>query len=67
MAIRAEQPDVPVILMTAWGSIGLAVEGMKRGGADFITKPWSNARVADALGLSRAALYRRLEKYGIEV
>ncbi|HEV7570098.1 MAG TPA: sigma-54 dependent transcriptional regulator [Thermoanaerobaculia bacterium] len=41
-AIRAEQPDVPVILMTAWGSIGLAVEGMKRGAADFITKPWSN-------------------------
>src|SRR3954469_14606162 len=48
-AIRAEQPDVPVILMTAWGSIGLAVEGMKRGAADFITKPWSNAHVVQSV------------------
>jgi DNA-binding NtrC family response regulator len=48
-SIRAEQPDVPVILMTAWGSIGLAVEGMKRGAADFITKPWSNALVVQSV------------------
>ena len=57
-AIRAEQPRVPVILMTAWGSIGLAVEGMKRGAADFITKPWSNTHVVQsvetALGLAEA-------------
>jgi len=48
-AIRADQPEVPVILMTAWGSIGLAVEGMKRGAADFITKPWSNALVVQSV------------------
>ena len=48
-AIRAEHPDLPVILMTAWGSIGLAVEGMKRGAADFITKPWSNALVLQSV------------------
>ena len=36
-------PDVPVILMTGWGSIELAVEGMKTGAADFITKPWDNS------------------------
>ncbi|HEV7484902.1 MAG TPA: sigma-54 dependent transcriptional regulator [Thermoanaerobaculia bacterium] len=48
-AIRAEQPDVPVILMTAWGSIGLAVEGMKRGAADFITKPWSNTLLVQSV------------------
>jgi two-component system NtrC family response regulator len=57
-AIRAAQPQLPVILMTAWGSIGLAVEGMKRGAADFITKPWSNANVVQsvetALGLAQA-------------
>lgn len=35
-------PDTPVVLMTAWGSIPLAVEGMKRGAADFISKPWNN-------------------------
>jgi len=32
--------DIPVILMTAWGSIELAVEGLKQGAADFIEKPW---------------------------
>ena len=47
--IRAEQPAMPVILMTAWGSIQLAVEGMKRGAADFITKPWANAGVLQAV------------------
>jgi DNA-binding NtrC family response regulator len=35
-------PAVPVILITGWGSIGLAVEGMKAGAKDFITKPWQN-------------------------
>jgi two-component system NtrC family response regulator len=47
--IRAEEPSIPVILMTAWGSIQLAVEGMKHGAADFITKPWSNATVLQAV------------------
>lgn len=40
--IRIFRPDVPIILMTAWGSIPLAVEGMKAGASDFITKPWDN-------------------------
>lgn len=35
-------PDTPVILITAWGSIELAVEGMRHGAYDFITKPWNN-------------------------
>jgi len=48
-AIRDEAPATPVILMTAWGSISLAVEGMKRGAADFITKPWSNAHVVQSV------------------
>src|SRR5918996_1418039 len=47
--IRAHDPRLPVILMTAWGSISLAVEGMKRGAADFITKPWSNATVVQSV------------------
>src|SRR5687768_12703455 len=47
--IRAEEPSMPVILMTAWGSISLAVEGMKRGAADFVTKPWSNATVIQSI------------------
>jgi len=55
-SIRAEEPALPVILITAWGSISLAVEGMKRGASDFITKPWTNAHVVQsvetALGLA---------------
>jgi DNA-binding NtrC family response regulator len=47
--IRAEEPALPVILMTAWGSIQLAVEGMRRGAADFVTKPWSNANVLQSI------------------
>src|SRR5688572_13633594 len=47
--IRAEEPAMPVILMTAWGSIALAVEGMKRGASDFITKPWANATVLQSV------------------
>lgn len=35
-------PEVPVILMTAWGSISLAVQGMQAGAFDFVTKPWNN-------------------------
>jgi two-component system NtrC family response regulator len=56
--IRAAHPELPVILMTAWGSIPLAVEGMRLGAGDFITKPWTNTQVVQsvetALGLARA-------------
>jgi len=54
--IRRLRPELPVILITAWGSISLAVEGMKAGAADFVTKPWSNdhllAAVETALSLA---------------
>jgi len=36
---------MPVIVMTAWSSVDLAVEAMRRGAADFIQKPWDNARL----------------------
>ena len=53
------RPDVPVILMTAWGSIQLAVQGMQAGAFDFITKPWNNAallqRIETALELTAVA------------
>ncbi|HEV8145098.1 MAG TPA: response regulator, partial [Bryobacteraceae bacterium] len=35
----------PVVVMTAWGSVDLAVEAMRRGARDFIQKPWDNARL----------------------
>ncbi|MDE6085236.1 MAG: sigma-54 dependent transcriptional regulator [Muribaculaceae bacterium] len=57
MKVRIFQPDVPVILITAWGSIELAVEGMRAGAFDFITKPWNNQlllqRVETAISLRR--------------
>lgn len=40
--IRSLKASVPVILITGWGTIDLAVEGMKSGARDFITKPWQN-------------------------
>ena len=54
--VKIFRPDVPVILMTAWGSIQLAVQGMQAGAFDFITKPWNNAvllqRIETALELA---------------
>jgi DNA-binding NtrC family response regulator len=40
---------LPVIVMTAWGSVELAVEAMRRGARDFIQKPWDNARLSAIL------------------
>lgn len=52
-------PDTPVILITAWGSIELAVEGIRAGAYDFITKPWNNLvllqRIETALSLNAPA------------
>ncbi len=54
--VKIFRPDVPVILMTAWGSIQLAVQGMQAGAFDFITKPWNNValmqRIETALELT---------------
>lgn len=48
--IKVLYPELPVILMTAWGSISLAVEGMKAGAIDFITKPWDNILLLEKIG-----------------
>ena len=105
--IRLSDPDLAIVLMTAYGAVALAVEGLKLGAADFLLKPWRNdallaavrraagqsraaraiqpldtlereairraldrcggsiAEAARALGLSRPALYRRLERHGL--
>ena len=44
-SIRAVDPSLPVVVMTAWGNVDLAVEAMRRGARDFIQKPWDNARL----------------------
>ncbi len=56
--IRILAPDVPVIMLSAWATVPLAVEGMGHGAVDFVTKPWSNrdfmARIREILKRSRA-------------
>src|SRR6202165_2700424 len=47
--IRVVDPTLPVVVMTAWGSVDLAVEAMRRGARDFIQKPWDNARLLAVL------------------
>ena len=47
--IQAIDPTLPVVVMTAWGSVDLAVEAMRRGARDFIQKPWDNARLLAVL------------------
>ena len=55
--IKKSHAHIPVILITAWGSIPLAVEGMKLGAVDFINKPWNNNHliqsVSTALKISK--------------
>lgn len=105
--IRRRDPIAGVVLMTAFGGVALAVDGLKAGADDFLLKPWRNealidavrqaaaqawsrrsgstlddvekraiaaalraykgniARAAATLGISRAALYRRIEKHGL--
>jgi len=47
--IKSRFPEMPVVLFTAYADIALAVEGMKRGAADFIVKPWDNAKLIEVL------------------
>lgn len=50
--IRVLKPGIPVILITAWGSVELAVKGIKLGAADFITKPWNNQQLVKIIETS---------------
>jgi DNA-binding NtrC family response regulator len=57
--IHAVDASLPVIVMTAWGTIDVAVEAMRRGARDFLEKPWDNHRVL--------ALVRNQVSYSREV
>ena len=48
-AIRKHHPEIPVVLITAYADVSLAVRGLKRGAADFITKPWDNEELVRKL------------------
>jgi DNA-binding NtrC family response regulator len=57
--IQAIDATIPIIVMTAWGSIDLAVEAIRRGARDFVQKPWDNARLLTILR-TQAELCRSL-------
>jgi two-component system, NtrC family, response regulator len=56
--VKTLRPGLPVLLITAWGSIQLAVQGMKAGATDFLTKPWTHEQILQTvrtvLGLAAA-------------
>lgn len=65
--LQAADPTLPVVIMTAWANVELAVEAMRRGAKDFVSKPWENLRLLaiiknqiELAGAVRA--YRRLEQ-----
>src|SRR5436190_3346861 len=47
--IQAEDDSLPIVVMTAWGTVDLAVEAMRRGVRDFVQKPWENSRLLQVL------------------
>src|SRR3954464_9377810 len=65
--LQAIDATLPVVVMTAWASVDVAVEAMRRGARDFVTKPWDNPRllaiVRNQIDLGCAVrAYRRLEQ-----
>jgi DNA-binding NtrC family response regulator len=67
-ALHALDSSLPVVVMTAWGSIDLAVRAMQAGAGDFIEKPWDNRRLLNVLGaqIEIARGRRRAERLDAE-
>ncbi len=60
-SLQAQHNVAPVVVMTAWGSVDLAVEAMRRGACDFVQKPWDNARLLETVRKQTAEAAERLE------
>jgi sigma-B regulation protein RsbU (phosphoserine phosphatase) len=62
--IRSLNKLLPVIVLTGWGSLDLAVEAMRRGASDFVQKPWENPQLLQKLQdqISRARVERRVQR-----
>jgi len=60
-SLVAQDSTLPVIVMTAWGNVELAVEAMRRGARDFIQKPWENERLL-AILRTQVELHRALQE-----
>jgi phosphoserine phosphatase RsbU/P len=48
-ALRERRIQTPVVVMTGWGTVDIAVEAMRRGACDFVQKPWENERLLEAI------------------
>jgi DNA-binding NtrC family response regulator len=59
--IQAADAKLPIVVMTAWGSVELAVEAMRRGARDFVQKPWENPRLLSIIR-TQVDLYRTLRR-----
>jgi len=67
--IRAERPELPIVVMTAWGDIDLAVRAMRAGAQSFVEKPWDNRKLVQILEREIAAgkgARERSERHGRE-
>lgn len=62
--IRAIDQILPLVVMTAWGSVDLAVQAMQRGASDFVQKPWSNGELLAKLEtqVERGHILRRVQR-----
>jgi phosphoserine phosphatase RsbU/P len=62
--IRAIDENMPVVVMTAWSSVDLAVEAMRRGASDFVQKPWQNHQLLEKLEtqVERGQALRRAQR-----
>jgi sigma-B regulation protein RsbU (phosphoserine phosphatase) len=58
--LRERQPETPVLVMTAWGSIELAVEAMRQGARGFVLKPWDNGQLQQLVAAELQEAARRL-------
>jgi phosphoserine phosphatase RsbU/P len=70
--VHARDPQLPIVAMTAWSSVPLAVATLREGGADFVEKPWDNDRLLAAVGAHiesgrRRRRARRLEADALAV
>ena len=62
--IRLMDQSLPIVVMTAWGNVDLAVEAMRRGASDFVQKPWDNRQLLQKLRhqVSRAKTLRSAQR-----
>ena len=64
--VQAIDRELPIVVMTGWGSVDIAVEAMRRGVRNFVQKPWDNAQLVDILRTEVEAGRTRRQQVAIE-